>query len=203
MIDFSETRLDIKWGVGSTGGPEFNTTIVISSSGYEYSNSNWAQDRYRYDIGNRLLGKAEKDYLMAFFKARRGKGQGFRFKDYSDFKATSSLIGLGTGTATQFQLYKNYTVNSDIVNRKIVKPVNGTLALTVNGGAPGTNSVNYSTGIVTFTTPPANGHEVRATFEFDVPVRFDVDKFELEVLMVNDSKEQYQLHSLPIVELRL
>jgi uncharacterized protein (TIGR02217 family) len=36
-------------------------------------------------------------------------------------------------------------------------------------------SVDTTTGLVTFGTPPVLGVEVTADFEFDVPVRFDTD----------------------------
>jgi uncharacterized protein (TIGR02217 family) len=36
-------------------------------------------------------------------------------------------------------------------------------------------SIDTTTGIVTFSVPPALEAEVTADFEFDVPVRFDTD----------------------------
>ena len=65
------------------------------------------------------------------------------------------------------------------------------------GAAPGW-SVDTTTGLVTFNTPPALGVEVTADFEFDVPVRFDTDHMAVTI-------ESYRLHAwqqIPIVELR-
>ena len=55
-----------------------------------------------------------------------------------------------------------------------------------------------TTGLVTFSTPPALGVDVTADFEFDVPVRFDTDHMAVTI-------ETYRLHAwqqIPIVELR-
>jgi uncharacterized protein (TIGR02217 family) len=59
-------------------------------------------------------------------------------------------------------------------------------------------SVDTTTGLVTFGTPPAPDVEVTVDFEFDVPVRFDTDHMAVTI-------ESYRLHNwqqIPIVELR-
>lgn len=42
---FIETRFPVDIAFGSTGGTEYSTDIVITQSGYEQRNSNWAQAR--------------------------------------------------------------------------------------------------------------------------------------------------------------
>jgi uncharacterized protein (TIGR02217 family) len=54
----------------------------------------------------RLKKQAQIDELVAFFRARRGKAYGFRFKDWTDHKATGQLLGTGDDALTQFQLVK-------------------------------------------------------------------------------------------------
>jgi hypothetical protein len=46
-------------------------------------------------------------------------------------------------------------------------------------------TVNYTTGVVTFTVAPTNGHAVTAGFLFDVPVRFDQGADETLSLSIN------------------
>jgi len=92
-------------------------------------------------------------------------------------------IGTGNGTTTTFQLVKKYTSGSQTYTRNITKPVSGSLLISFDTGAGPVNqssgfSVDTSTGIVTFTTAPANGTLIRAGFVFDVEARFsdDTDK---------------------------
>ena len=72
--------------------------------------------------------------------------------------------------------------------------------LKVEGANPGGDyTVNYNTGIVTFNVGKAPGAvAVTATFEFDVPVRFDTDQLDITV----DEYNRYSVNSLPIIEIR-
>ena len=83
--------------------------------------------------------------------------------------------------------------------RAITKPVGGTVKVYLDSIEQASGwSVDTTTGLVTFDTPPALGVEVAADFEFDVPVRFDTDHMAVTI-------ETYQLHNwqqIPIVELR-
>ena len=47
-------------------------------------------------------------------------------------------------------------------------------------------NVDHATGVVTFTggQHPAMGQSVTAGFEFDVPVRFDTDKLEVNLSLI-------------------
>jgi uncharacterized protein (TIGR02217 family) len=120
--------------------------------------------------------QAQIDDLIAFFRARRGKAYGFRFKDWTDYKADGQLLGTGDDATTQFQLVKHYPSGSVIEVRTITKPVAGTVKVYLDGIEQLSGwSVDTTTGLVTFGTPPALGVEVTGDFEFDVPVRFDTD----------------------------
>ena len=70
-----------------------------------------------------LKDQAQLDDLIAFFRARKGKAYGFRFKDWTDYKATGQLIGTGDGVIKTFQLVKWYPSGSVIGLRTITKPV--------------------------------------------------------------------------------
>jgi uncharacterized protein (TIGR02217 family) len=146
-----------------------------------------------------LKKQAQIDELIAFFRARRGKAYGFRFKDWTDYKTTGQLLGTGDDTKTQFQLVKHYPSGSVIEVRTIGKPVAGTVKVYLDGAEQLSGwSIDTTTGIVTFGTPPTLGVEVTADFEFDVPVRFDTDHMAVTI-------ESYRLHGwqqIPIVELR-
>jgi uncharacterized protein (TIGR02217 family) len=199
MAGFHEVRLPDNIAYGATGGPEFATTVVATGGGHEKRNVNWAAARGRWDVASGLKKQAQIDELIAFFRARRGKAYGFRFKDWTDYKATGQLLGTGDDALTQFQLVKHYPSGSVIEDRTITKPVAGTVKVYLDGIEQLSGwSVDTTTGLVTFDIAPALGVEVTADFEFDVPVRFDTDHMAVTI-------ETYQLHNwqqIPIVEVR-
>jgi uncharacterized protein (TIGR02217 family) len=170
-----------------------------TGAGPEKRNVNWSEARGRWDVASGLKKQAQIDELIAFFRARRGKAYGFRFKDWTDYKATGQLLGTGDDVLAQFQLVKHYPSGSVIEVRTITKPVAGTVKVYLDGIEQISGwSVDTTTGLVTFGTPPALGVEITADFEFDLPVRFDTDHMAVTI-------ESYRLHAwqqIPIVELR-
>ena len=114
--------------------------------------------RGRWDVASGLKKQAQIDELIAFFRARRGKAYGFRFKDWTDYKATGQLLGTGDDALTQFQLVKHYPSGSVIEVRTITKPVAGTVKVYLDGVEQLSGwSVDTTTGLVTFSTAPAAG----------------------------------------------
>ncbi len=198
---FIETRFPSDIAYGSTGGPEYSTDVVITQGGYEQRNSNWSQARARYNVAHGVKTQAQLDMLIAFFRARKGRADGFRFKDWTDFQATAQAIGTGNGVATAFQLRKDYNNGSVTESRTITKPVTGTLSVYVDGvlQSGGSYSVNTTTGLVTLSSAPANGTAITATFEFDVPVRFDTDRLSVTL----DTYGSHSWQDIPLVEVRV
>jgi uncharacterized protein (TIGR02217 family) len=111
MSRFHEIRFPDNIAYGATGGPEFAPTLVATGAGHEKSNVNWAQARGRWDIASSLKKQALIDELIAFFRARRDRAYGFRFKDWTDYKATGQPLGVGDDL-TQLQLVKHYPSGS-------------------------------------------------------------------------------------------
>lgn len=175
--------------------PRFQTSVVTLGRGAEQRNVDWLQQRLKFDISYGIQYKENVDAVIAFFYARLGRARGFRFKDWSDYQADNQQIGTGDGVKTKFQLVKRYTSLVTYV-RKILCPVAGTIAVTVNG-SPVTFTPDLATGEVTLASPPAAAAVVRATFEFDVPVRFDSDELSLSIALFNASA----VESIDLVEL--
>lgn len=177
----------------------FSTDIVETFGGNEQRNINWSEARGQWNVAHGVKTQSQLDTLIAFFRARRGKAIGFRFKDWSDYKVTGQVLGTGNGTQTAFQLKKSYT-SLVTVDRTIKKPVSGTIQVYKDAVLQGSGyTVDITTGVITFTVAPANGVVVSATFEFDVPVRFDTDQIEINL-------ESYGIGSwgnIPLVELRV
>jgi uncharacterized protein (TIGR02217 family) len=199
MTAFHEVRFPDSIAYGATGGPEFATTVVVTGAGHEQRNVNWAEARGRWDVGSGLKDQAQLDELIAFFRARKGRAYGFRFKDWTDYKATGQLLGTGDDAIETFQLVKRYPSGSVIEVRPVTKPVAGSVRIYKDSVEQLSGwSVDVTTGLITFTAAPMVGVQITADFEFDVPVRFDTDHMAVTI-------ETFRLHrwqQIPILELR-
>lgn len=182
---FDDVRLPEDIERGAKGGPRFMTTIIQFASGIEQRNQDWDQQRCEYDIGYGIESKEDWMDVLSFFYARRGRHRGFRYKDWADYQATDEILGIGDDVNRVFQLQKTYGTYV----RKILRPVNGTVKVYVDGVQRLAGfAINYSTGVITFNAPigsdpvfPATGQVVSASFDFDVPVRFESDNLQVEL----------------------
>ncbi len=199
-MGFVETQFPTDISYGSSGGPNYATDIIVSQSGHEQRNINWNQARARYNVAHGVRSKAQLETLIAFFRARKGRAYGFRFKDWTDYSVSAQLIGTGSGSNFHFPLIKTYQSHTVTETRRINKPVQGTVKIYVNGVLQTSGiSIDYASGLVTFVTAPASGALVTADFEFDVPVRFDTDR-------LSATLEAYGVQSwqdIPLVEVRV
>lgn len=199
-MSFLETRFPEGIAYGSSGGPGYSTDVVMTVSGHEQRNSNWAHARARYNVAHGVKTQAQLEQLIAFFRSCKGRAHGFRFKDWSDYRAVNEALGIGNGSKTQFQLVKHYESGDAGETRVVTKPVAGTVQVYVNSALQAEGvAVNLATGIVTFSDAPASGALVTADFEFDVPVRFDTDSLSARL----DDYGAYSWNDIPLVELRI
>lgn len=182
MTTFDETRFPDKIAAlaqGPIGGPGFMTEIVRSKNGFEQRNVNWSREAGQWNVGTGLKRRTDFETVQAFFYAGMGAAYGFRFKDYSDFSATNELIRTAAGGEVTTQLIKTYTRGARSFIRLIQKPVAGTVSLTKNG-SPFAATIDTVTGVATHAAL-SNGDVIRATFEFDVPVRYEDDDLQLQL----------------------
>lgn len=199
MPVFHEVQFPPKIAYGATGGPEFNTTISTTFAGFEQRNVNWQKSRGRWDVSTGIKNKVDMDTVIAFFRARYGKAYGFRFKDWSDYQGVGQNIGTGDGVETEFQLKKTYVSGGNTYVRDIKKPINGSVSIYLNSVLQSSGySIDYTTGVVTFTVAPGSSVAVTADYEFDVPVRFDTDLINVRA----EGPAQFVWDAIPIVETR-
>jgi uncharacterized protein (TIGR02217 family) len=211
-MSFHEIRFPTRISRGATGGPERRTDVVVLGSGHEERNARWAHSRRSYNAGYGIATLDDLNLVVAFFEERRGRLYGFRWKDHADFRsgipeeaptALDQAIGVGDGVRSEFQLVKRYGSLFAPYEREIRKPVAGSVMIAV-GGVPVSEGVHFSvdttTGLVTFAPGhvPATGASVTAGFEFDVPVRFDTDRFEVNL----SGFRHGAIPAIPVVEVR-
>ncbi|TKV74886.1 TIGR02217 family protein [Rhizobium sp. AU243] len=210
MAAFHEVRFPLRLALGVSGGPVRRTDIVNLSNGRESRNQRWRNARRSYDAGSGIRSVADLYEVLAFFEARRGELYGFRFRDPVDFKscppgetpaATDQRIGTGDGVTAGFQLLKTYADAGGAFSRRIEKPVEGSVMVSVEGVKveAADVTVDHVTGMIVFRAgrvPPA-GAAIRAGFEFDVPVRFGLDRIDVNLTAF----EAGRIPSIPLMEI--
>jgi uncharacterized protein (TIGR02217 family) len=210
MSGFHEVRFPLRLALGVSGGPVRRTDIVSLSNGREQRNARWRHARRSYDAGSGIKSIADLYEVMAFFEARLGQLYGFRFRDPVDFKSCGPLqtagpgdqrIGTGDGETDEFQLVKTYADAAAGSLRDIVKPVVGTVTLSVGGVLQSSDRYvcDHQTGRVMFFPEhvPSAGAAISAGFEFDVPVRFDTDRIDVNLSAFDAGR----IPSIPITEI--
>jgi uncharacterized protein (TIGR02217 family) len=205
---FDEVRLAEDISQQSQGGPAFNSVVVVTASGSEQRVQQWAEARLAWDISYGVRTQAQLTSFIEFFRARRGKIRGFRFKDWTDFEIETPQSAEQL-TTTTFQIQKTYSNGGQTITRTLKKIAGDNLADTaaddgdstvrvyqVDGTTEVTSgwTVDLTTGIITFSVAP--GYVPKVICEFDVPVRFDTDQPKF-------TAEDYvrAITSIPVVEL--
>jgi len=204
---FDEVRFPDQISFGATGGPKFNTTVIVLESGFEQRNANWTNTRGEWDVAHGLKTQTELDTLIDFFYARRGKARGFRFKDWSDFELDRQNIGTTDSSTAVFQIFKRYTSAAINFDRNLSKIVSGTYMVWVNavllteGGGATQFTIDQNTGKITIgsTHAATSGQAVEAKTEFDVPVRFNTDHLQVNIEFFN----RFNWGQIPVIELRI
>ena len=183
--------------------PAFQTAIVTTASGAEQRNAEWADARLSFDAGPGVRSEADLHALIAFFRARRGAAIGFRLQDPFDHSsngmtgapsAEDQLLGAGDGMRTAFPLLKHYGGQE----RRITRPVEGSVLVSVDGEAVETGWTLGAKGVVEFDDAPAADAEIRAGYRFDVPVRFAEDRLSLNRATFLAG----EVPSVPLIEIR-
>ncbi|EMD82486.1 DUF2460 domain-containing protein [Pacificimonas flava] len=204
MEAFHDVRFPLSVGAGASGGPEFLTEVTEMVSGREQRSSVWAAGRLQFDAG---LGVRSEDDLIAvlnFFRARKGRAHGFRFRDPFDHASASGNVGpfdqyLGTadGLRTDFPLLKRYGESADAEVRRITRPDAASLRIAVGGEPRAAGWSLRPGGVVRFDEAPTAGG-VTAGFHFDVPVRFAEDRLTASL----GGWRAGEIPSIPLIEVR-
>jgi uncharacterized protein (TIGR02217 family) len=194
MTGFHDIRFPDAIARGATGGPEYSTDIIAVASGFEQRNVNWSAARARYDIGTGIRSREQMFEVIAFFRARKGRAYGFRFRDWTDFEASDQALE-PTADPKLWQLVKRYPSGPIEDVRIITKPVAGSVTVRVNGAVMSV-AVDHLTGRVTFSVAPVA--IPYADFHFDVPCRFDTD----HLPVIATAFHLQQVASIPVVEIR-
>ncbi len=205
-------RLSEDYEREAVGGPLFNTSVQAFAGGKEKRNINWSAARGEWDIGYGVIkkfdsGEVSLSEINATFRVAQGRAHSFRFKDWTDFEiglengvvTTEQTIGTGDGAKTVFQVFKRYTAGGVDYDRTLTKLVSGTVRVFLDTVVQVSGfTVDHDTAEVTFSVAPAGGVVVAIECEFDVHVRFDIDKLDLQATGAGDVGS---VPRIPLVEL--
>lgn len=206
VTPFDDVLYPFALGRNTAVGPEFSTSIAVTTSGHERRNSLWADARVHFDVGPGIRSESELSALLAFFRARRGAARGFRIRDPFDHSTNAMTgtptmldqwIGIGDGMRADFQLIKTYGEGEEPQVRPISRPLGESLVVSI-AGVPTTSWTLQQRGMLRFSAAPPAGAEIRAGFLFDVPVRFAEDR--IDIAGINFAAGEAP--SIPLIELR-
>lgn len=166
-----------------TKTPSFVTRTHRAVSGRELRASFQQYPLWTFSLAYEVLrdtpADPELETLVGFFLARQGSFDSFLYADPSDSSVTDMGFGTGNGVATQYQLTRTYGAGG----HAFAEPTQNVSALSniKKAGVTQTPTTHYSvssTGLVTFTTPPASGAALTWTGTYYHRVRFVQDSSE-------------------------
>lgn len=129
-----------------------HSTVVRQASGRRFALTQQLYPTYLLRIPYSFLRVGDLATLVAFFRARRGRLDTFRFDDRDDNTATAQPFGLGDGTTLAWQLLRTAGGFAEPVYA-----VAGSPTVYLDGVAASPQPTISALGLCTFATPPAAG----------------------------------------------
>jgi uncharacterized protein (TIGR02217 family) len=195
----------LAWSVTKT--PTFQTRVQRAVSGRELRALDYPYPLWQFALvydflrDNPSAGYDELRTLLGFFMLCQGAFGTFLFQDPSDFQVTGQQIGIGDASTVVFQLQRamGATLSGGGFLEPIVAP-NVVSAIYFDGitQAPAAYSVDSTTGLVTFGSPPGSGLIITADFTYYFRCRFVEDKYDFENFMFR----LWQLKKLTFISVR-
>ncbi len=175
-----------------TRTPTWRSIKQESISGKESRLQLWTYARYKYEIAVSYLGSGVQNQdwqtLVGFFNGVAGSALPFHWTDPNDGAVTNQTLGIGNGTQTTFIFLRALggfaEPIQDVTPASVEIFVNGVLQST-SAYALLTDPNFGLTYAVAFTTAPASGAAVSASFSYTWPCRFDDDTAAFENFMFN------------------
>lgn len=192
---FYEQLFPPRISANMTGGPGFLVREANTVGGQRYTQRDDPYPIHEFQLAHPIRSGQDFEELRAFFWVIGGSADGFRFKDFSDFRATQQNTTLTLITGSTYQLCRTYAsaapagsawlTASRTFIRPIYKPVSGLKVYRTRSG-----STTDITGSSTITTTNGrvviSGHMSGDTYtwegEFHIPVAFMNPKAAFQVI---------------------
>lgn len=176
-MSFINQRLPQQVEIGAVRRVRAFHDVVKTDGGFEVRNARHAWDSFEYEISF-AVGEFEDSVISEvydFVMASRVGLIPFRFRDWDtkNNTLTAEVIGTGDTVEDTFQIKKTWTVGGISSVRNITRPVSP-MSVYLNAVLQSSGyTIDYDTGIITFTSPPGSGVAISVTGNYDIPVRFD------------------------------
>lgn len=179
------TLAGLGWSVHKK--PAFNSVVAPHVSGREVRTALYVMPIWTFELtidgldsGSLYpgLGARSQQALMGFFLSCQGKFGTFLFTDPTDSAVTAGAIGTGDGVTQTFTFARSMG--------SFLEPVGWVTSVAnvyVGGVAQTTGWVLVAPNSLVFTSPPAAGAAITATFAFAFQCRFDDDTLDFEQFM--------------------
>ena len=165
--------LPISAASGVKKTPRFNTVKQSTAAGLTSAIALMPFPAWDFEISmDNIKGRESFDVVSKFlgiYMATCAGANTFLFSDPQDNAVTGAQFGTGNGTAVAFQLSRNIYGMPDIIQN-----LNGTPKIYVNGTLTTPSSIS-TTGVVTFSSAPANNAVLTWAGQFYFCVRFTED----------------------------
>jgi uncharacterized protein (TIGR02217 family) len=174
--------------------PRWQSTDIRTKSGARQTNAEWSDQLRLYNITPGIRTLSDFNAVLRHHNAMRGMVHAFPLTDRTLYKVSvAEAFGTGDGSTTAFQLKIDEGNAANSYIREIYKPKSGTLAIYKNALLQTVTThytVDYATGIVTFTSAPANGLSLTWTGEFYIPVHYLTDEIDASLFVWVDGGKQ-------------
>ena len=160
----------------------WKTLVSQAESGREVRVALRSLPLFEWDLPYGILRPADQSQFWGFYNQCYGGYDTFLFDDKSDDFAQGAQLGVGDGSTTQFQFVRSY--GGLFVEPRLDIQQTPAPNIYLNGVLQSSGySINYfNSGIITFTTAPASGEVITATFYFYWRVRFKEDQLAIDLI---------------------
>lgn len=164
----------------------WSTGETKSTSGLSRRVGYWSSPTYTFQVKHNALRQyvnmLEAERLLAFFDSCNGKLGFFYYLDPDDYTVSGDQFGTGDGQTTAFQLGRILAKGTTQANLEPVRALWQTPTIDVAGAPTSAYALN-TTGLVTFTTPPANGAALTWSGKFLYLCHFIDDTLDLQEIV--------------------
>lgn len=164
-----------------TKTPEWKTVTQVTASGKETRTAMMSYPRWHFSLDYEFLQqellKTELTDFIGFYNQLKGAYDTFLYNDPYDNSVTDQAFGIGTGSATAFQLVRTMGGFTEPLNA-----INGTPIIKING-TPTVAFTLGATGIITFNTAPLLNDVLTWTGSFYFRCRMEDDTMEFNQFM--------------------
>lgn len=202
-MTFLEERLVDCPRVGSSFSYRFKTDIKELANGAESRVALWDLPRMYFTIDLSALEPSEMREVLSAFMVARGSLYGFRYRNLYDYKMDREAVAQKDGSNTLvFQLVLPFAFGNETFYKPIYKIVEGTFSMRIGATQLSEGSdytADYNTGVIEITSSETG--TVYITCEYDTPVRFVTDDFDIDPVITRGKDGFVSNTSIQLIEL--